>query len=126
MFLCYFQTQFLSSALDSDAQWIIPVTLCVSSYESQKKFLLEAKHGQLDIGNSENVDKDWWIKINVHQAGFYRVKYDENLEAQLRKAILSNCLSASDEFGKRVSLISLYCDCFLYVLLHSVLHCCLH
>lgn len=93
------QTQFLSSALDSDAQWIIPVTLCVSSYESQKKFLLEAKHGQLDIGNSENVDKDWWIKINVHQAGFYRVKYDENLEAQLRKAILSNCLSASDEFG---------------------------
>ncbi|XP_057771207.1 aminopeptidase M1-like isoform X2 [Salvia miltiorrhiza] len=93
------QTHFLSSALDSDAQWIVPVTLCVSSYENQKKFLLEAKNGQLDIGDIENIEENWWIKINVHQAGFYRVKYDDDLEAQLRKAVASNYLSASDEFG---------------------------
>ncbi|KAH6793241.1 aminopeptidase M1 [Perilla frutescens var. hirtella] len=93
------QTHFLSSALVSDAQWIVPVTLCVSSYENQKKILLEAKHGQLDIGDPKDIEENWWIKVNVHQAGFYRVKYDDNLEAQLWKAILSNCLSASDEFG---------------------------
>lgn len=121
MLLCHFQTHFLSSALDSDAQWTVPVTLCVSSYENQKRFLLEAKNGQLDLGDLENVEETWWIKINAHQAGFYRVKYDENLEAQLRKAIANNCLSASDEFGWWDSLISLFMNvsyilsCFLFL-----------
>ncbi|KAI3455597.1 hypothetical protein Pfo_012260 [Paulownia fortunei] len=108
------QTQFLSSALDCDAQWIVPLTLSLCSYNNQKRFLLEAKLGQLDIDNvfcsddvcstrntksdPKNVGENWWIKINVQQAGFYRVKYDENLGAQLQKAIASNCLSAADEF----------------------------
>ncbi|KAG6397974.1 hypothetical protein SASPL_139424 [Salvia splendens] len=68
------QAHFLSSALDSDAEWIVPVTLCVASYENQMKFLLEAKYGQLDIGDLENDEENWWIKTNVHQAGFYRTK----------------------------------------------------
>ncbi|XP_042022611.1 aminopeptidase M1-like [Salvia splendens] len=106
------QTHFLSSALDSDAEWIVPVTLCVSSYENQKKFLLEAKNGQLDIGDQESVEENWWVKTNVHQAGFYRVKYDESLEARLRKAIASNCLSASDEFGVLDDAFALCEACF--------------
>lgn len=76
------------------------MTLCVSSYENQKKFLLEAKNGKLEIGELENGEENWWIKTNVHQAGFYRVKYDENLEARLWKALSSDRLSASDEFGQ--------------------------
>ncbi|KAK4479549.1 hypothetical protein RD792_015066 [Penstemon davidsonii] len=98
------QIQFFSSALNSDAQWIVPLTLSLGSYSDQKKFLLESKIGQLNIGdifggNEKIVAENWWIKINTNQAGFYRVKYDDNLAARLRKAIASNLLSASDEFG---------------------------
>ncbi|KAG8380091.1 hypothetical protein BUALT_Bualt07G0157600 [Buddleja alternifolia] len=92
------QTQFLCSDLESDAQWIIPLTLSLCSYNKQKKFLLETKLGKLDV-NTKNFVENWWIKININQAGFYRVKYDENLAARLRNAIANNALSAADEFG---------------------------
>ncbi|KAL2493256.1 Aminopeptidase M1 [Abeliophyllum distichum] len=108
------QNQFLSSGLHSDSQWIVPMTLSLGSYNEQKKFLLQAKKEQLDIeefSNSsdisssrhdqhkENFDNNWWIKVNVHQAGFYRVKYDDNLMARLKRATEGNYLSAADEFG---------------------------
>ncbi|PIN22295.1 Puromycin-sensitive aminopeptidase [Handroanthus impetiginosus] len=97
------QTQFLSSSVDYGAQWIVPLTLSLSSYNKQKRFLLEAKLGKMDIEDDfcdpEKVGENWWIKVNVYQSGFYRVKYDNNLAAQLQKAIASNCLSAADEFG---------------------------
>lgn len=41
-----------------------------------------------------------WIKLNVDQTGFYRVKYDEDLAARLRYAIENKYLSATDRFGK--------------------------
>lgn len=40
-----------------------------------------------------------WIKFNVDQTGFYRVKYDDELAARLRYAIEANQLSATDRFG---------------------------
>lgn len=51
------------------------------------------QHNQKDFGNNG------WIKINVHQAGFYRVKYDNNLMVGLKNAIEGNYLSAADEYG---------------------------
>ncbi|KAK6157012.1 hypothetical protein DH2020_011260 [Rehmannia glutinosa] len=97
------QTQFLSDR--GPHEWMVPLTLSVCSYDNQKRFLLEAKRGHLDIHIedifcSEDVRREnWWIKINVDQVGFYRVKYDNDLAAQLQKAIATNCLSAADEFG---------------------------
>ena len=41
-----------------------------------------------------------WIKLNLDQAGFYRVKYDELLAARLRYAVEKQLLSAADRFGK--------------------------
>ncbi|KAL0319413.1 UNVERIFIED_CONTAM: Aminopeptidase M1 [Sesamum angustifolium] len=75
---------------------------------------------QTTNSNEENIGESWWIKINIHQAGFYRVKYDDNLAAQLRKAIASNSLSAADEFGKQYSLITVSLDSF-YIPMLSVL-----
>ncbi|KAL3511647.1 hypothetical protein ACH5RR_024364 [Cinchona calisaya] len=109
------QTHFLSSGLHGDGQWIIPITLSLGSYNRRKNFLLESVTGEMDIsaiyhtlgGSSsmlekespENFEEEFWIKANVHQAGFYRVKYDDDLLTRLGKAIESNCLSAADEFG---------------------------
>ena len=40
-----------------------------------------------------------WVKVNVDQTGFYRVEYDEDLEARLRIAIENKYLSATDRLG---------------------------
>lgn len=79
-----------------------------------KKFLSETKIRRLDESelcqfydgssssrgkNEENFDKNSWVKVNVGQTGFYRVKYDDKLAAQLKKAIKENCLSAADNLG---------------------------
>lgn len=108
------QTQFLSSGSLGNGEWIVPITLCCGSYTSQKKFLLKGKQEKLDVGeliNSSNansslvgtgnqlIDGRVWIKFNVDQTGFYRVKYDDELAARLRHAIEANQLSAMDRFG---------------------------
>ena len=49
--------------------------------------------------NEEKCDEHFWVKVNIEQSGFYRVKYEDKLAARLRKAIESNCLSATDKFG---------------------------
>ncbi|GMQ08224.1 hypothetical protein CsSME_00052052 [Camellia sinensis var. sinensis] len=109
------QSQFLFSGLHSDDCWVVPITLSVGSCNVKKNFLLETKFGKLDISglfyssdgnsssfeekNQEKFNENYWVKLNIGQTGFYRVKYDEKLTAQLRKAIEDNCLSAADKFG---------------------------
>lgn len=111
------QTQFLSSGHLGDGQWIVPITLCCGSYDTRKNFLLRTKAEKLDVteiidssnakgsslgtndqGDNNNPNRAW-IKINVDQTGFYRVKYDDELAARLKYAIRANCLSATDRFG---------------------------
>ncbi|XP_026656624.2 aminopeptidase M1-B-like isoform X2 [Phoenix dactylifera] len=109
-----FQSQFLTDGSSGNGQWIVPLTLCCGSYNTQKKFLLKTKFEELDImdligsangkanllekssqGNSER----FWIKFNIDQTGFYRVKYDDELAAGLRYAIEANKLYATDRIG---------------------------
>ncbi|XP_048495061.1 aminopeptidase M1 isoform X2 [Beta vulgaris subsp. vulgaris] len=87
------QSLFLLSGSPGDSQWIVPITLCCGSYDNRRSYLLKEKSGSLDIKESA------WFKLNVDQTGFYRVKYDEELEARLRHAIESSQLSATDRFG---------------------------
>lgn len=113
------QSQFLSSGSHGDGQWIVPITLCCGSYDARKNFLLRTKSETLNIkeflgcsiakdsfvekGSQGKCDKNnaecTWIKLNVDQTGFYRVKYDDDLAARLRYAIEANYLSATDRFG---------------------------
>lgn len=97
------QSRFLSSGSEGDGQWIVPLTLCCCSYDTRKNFLLQAKSEALDVkkylGCNSLSEKQAWIKVNVEQAGFYRVKYDEDLAKRLGYAIEKKCLSATDRFG---------------------------
>uniref|UniRef100_A0A7N0V668 Alpha-aminoacylpeptide hydrolase n=1 Tax=Kalanchoe fedtschenkoi TaxID=63787 RepID=A0A7N0V668_KALFE len=93
------QTQFLSSGADGHGQWIVPITLCTGSYDSRHSFLLEDKTGSLNIKEVSDDKHHTWVKLNVDQTGFYRVKYDDELAARLRYAIQSKQLSATDRYG---------------------------
>ncbi|XP_075641384.1 aminopeptidase M1-like isoform X2 [Castanea sativa] len=100
--LVFEQSQFLSSGSHGDGQWIVPITLCCGLYDARKNFLLQTKSETLNIKeflSDKSNSASAWIKLNVDQAGFYRVKYDEDLAARLRYAIENNYLSATDRFG---------------------------
>ncbi|KAJ4836841.1 hypothetical protein Tsubulata_018469 [Turnera subulata] len=109
------QSQFLSTGLNGDGKWIVPITLVLGSYNRRKNFLLESKVEKVDISDmfppsyghsssseepsDEKCTEHNWIKVNIEQSGFYRVKYEEKLAALLRGAVEKNLLSASDKFG---------------------------
>ncbi|GFQ02617.1 aminopeptidase m1 [Phtheirospermum japonicum] len=96
------QSQFLLSGSHGEGQWIVPVSLCCGSYEARKSFLLQTKSETLDVKEflgASTISASPWIKVNVDQTGFFRVKYDENLSARLRDAIARKCLSVSDKYG---------------------------
>ncbi|RZC05933.1 Aminopeptidase M1 [Glycine soja] len=72
-------------------------------HDDHKSFLLQTKsetHDVKEFLGSTDKGVNCWIKLNVDQAGFYRVKYDELLAARLRYAVEKQLLSASDRFGK--------------------------
>ncbi|TMX01154.1 hypothetical protein EJD97_025047 [Solanum chilense] len=96
------QTQFLLSGSHGDGQWIVPLTLCCGSYEARKSFLMQEKSEALDVKDllgSSSSKGNPWIKVNVEQTGFYRVKYDDELSARLRYAIERKVLSTNDKYG---------------------------
>lgn len=109
----------MSSGAQGDGQWIVPITLCCGSYNTHHIFLLQTKSEKLDIkkflgccvegGNDESIAACSWIKLNVDQTGFYRVKYDQKLAFGIRSAIEKNYLSATDRFGNLVVLTYFLC-----------------
>jgi puromycin-sensitive aminopeptidase len=67
----------------------VPITLCCGSYDARKNFLLQTRSETLEIKeflSDRSGAASAWIKINVDQTGFYRVKYDEDLSGRLRYA----------------------------------------
>ncbi|KAK4277320.1 hypothetical protein QN277_015335 [Acacia crassicarpa] len=99
------QSQFLSSGAHGEGHWIVPITLCLGSYDVCKNFLLQEKTETRDVNElfgsqiPQEIGPSSWIKLNVDQTGFYRVKYDEGLAARLRYAVEKQLLSATDRFG---------------------------
>ncbi|KAK3121643.1 hypothetical protein QOZ80_8BG0657850 [Eleusine coracana subsp. coracana] len=100
------QAQFLSDGSSGPGMWIVPITICCGSYDVQKKFLLKDKTDKMHIKEftaSQSADGEkgpnFWIKLNIDQTGFYRVKYDDELAAGLENAIKSQKLSLMDKIG---------------------------
>lgn len=92
------QSRFLFTGAHGEGQWVVPLTLCGGSYDARKSFLLETKSKTLDVKDLLGASHQW-IKVNVDQTGFYRVKYDEELSARLRNAIERKYLSTCDRSG---------------------------
>ncbi|CAM8910123.1 unnamed protein product [Rhodiola kirilowii] len=115
------QSQFLSAGHREDEEWSIPITFCCGSYNTCYDLLLDSRSKSLDIkdfagcdcgkviigknlghiksDNRDGIDTCPWIKVNVGQTGFYRVKYHETLVARLKYAAEKMYLSAPDRFG---------------------------
>lgn len=110
------------SGSHGEGQWVVPLTLCGGSYDARKSFLLETKSKTLDVkellGASVSSGHQW-IKVNVDQTGFYRVKYDEDLSARLRNAIERKYLSTCDRSGNSTCTSSLSLSVCLSVSLSS-------
>ncbi|KAG6391170.1 hypothetical protein SASPL_148922 [Salvia splendens] len=108
------QSRFLFTGSHGDGQWVVPITLCSGSYDARKSFLLETKSKTLDVKDLLGVSVPsghHWIKVNVEQTGFYRVKYDEGLSAGLRNAIERKYLSTCDRSGILDDYYSLSMSC---------------
>ncbi|KAJ7560287.1 hypothetical protein O6H91_04G121900 [Diphasiastrum complanatum] len=117
------QTQYLTSGLPGPGEWVIPLTLCRTTYTRITSALMRAKSHQvmkpgldklfevesgetgghaINALKAEDISQEHrndWLKLNVGQTGFYRVQYDEELAASLRSAILAGALEATDRLG---------------------------
>ncbi|KAM0866611.1 hypothetical protein ACQ4PT_042522 [Festuca glaucescens] len=98
------QAQFLSDGSSGPCMWIVPMTSCCGSYDVNKMFLLKDKTDKIhikDFAASQIADRDqnFWIKLNIDQTGFYRVKYDDELAAGLENAVKAKKLSLMDMIG---------------------------
>ncbi|MCL7035918.1 hypothetical protein MKW94_017307, partial [Papaver nudicaule] len=85
---------------------VISIQLKDNKLEFDQNFLLRTKSESLNVvelleSSDVTGNHNQWIKLNVDQAGFYRVKYDDDLQlqARLRYAIEASSLSATNRFG---------------------------
>ncbi|KAL6846320.1 hypothetical protein ACP4OV_023768 [Aristida adscensionis] len=99
------QTQFLLDGSNGTGMWIVPISAGCGSSDTQKKILLKGKSDKLDIGDiasrcgSREKGGNFWIKLNINQTGFYRVKYDDELATALQNALQAKKLSLMDKIG---------------------------
>lgn len=115
------QSQFLSSGVAGKGEWVVPVTVAVGSYDVQSSYLVRGKVSTVQLPGarpdaSSVTDGDDvtavnegtnWVKLNVGQAGFYRVQYDDELAKRLRSAIANSSIEATDRFGTRTCVDSI-------------------
>uniref|UniRef100_A0A0E0M0C9 Aminopeptidase n=1 Tax=Oryza punctata TaxID=4537 RepID=A0A0E0M0C9_ORYPU len=100
------QDQFLLDGSSDSGMWIVPITLGCNSHDMQKRFLLKHKCSNIKGIDSQYDDRDrpnggnFWIKLNIDETGFYRVKYDDELTAALRNALQMKKLSLMDKIGR--------------------------
>jgi tricorn protease interacting factor F2/3 len=81
------QTKFLSDGTTENEIWPVPLT--IKRVNSSESILLESKN--------IDVKSDGFIKLNVDQTGFYRVKYDDSLFENIIRN--KDKLSEKDKWG---------------------------
>mmetsp|Transcript_16953 Transcript_16953/g.53826 ORF Transcript_16953/g.53826 Transcript_16953/m.53826 type:complete len:469 (-) Transcript_16953:667-2073(-) len=91
------QARYLSSGEAGPGQWVVPVRLLAGPEGHVASALMRGKHTEVALPAGAK-DGDF-IKVNVGQTGFYRVRYSEELGDRLPDAVLSGALPPVDRLG---------------------------
>ncbi|XP_045084340.1 aminopeptidase M1-C-like isoform X3 [Aegilops tauschii subsp. strangulata] len=91
------QAQFVLDGSSRAGLWDVPITLRCSS--STNKFILKHKHDNFDVCGERERGGNIWIKLNVNETGFYRVKYDKEIKTRLQNALEANEFSSMEKIG---------------------------
>lgn len=94
------QHRFLLDGHEEEGRWIIPLSV----QTSKERFALL----MMEKNSSMIAPTDDWVKLNVGQKGFYRVKYSDEQLAALKKAIDGRVLGNIDRWGVQHDLFALY------------------
>ncbi|XVF27003.1 hypothetical protein REPUB_Repub14bG0069300 [Reevesia pubescens] len=74
----FLQSQFSSSGLHGEGQWIVPITLALGSHDKRSNFLLESRFERVNLSelfpssdgkNQDEYSETSWVKVNVEQSG---------------------------------------------------------
>ncbi|XP_037472258.1 aminopeptidase M1-C-like, partial [Triticum dicoccoides] len=117
------QAQFDLDGSSRSSLWDVPITLRCSS--STKKFILKHKHDKVDFYCKRQKDGNIWIKLNINETGFYRVKYDKEITATLPYALEASEFSSMEKIGilDNALVLSMSYEHRLASLLHIVYAC---
>ncbi|VVB76765.1 Tricorn protease-interacting factor F2 [uncultured archaeon] len=97
------QNRFCISAEDkASSDWHIPVHY-ITDRKSEGKFLMA---GSTHSINSADVAEAEWVKLNIGQKGFYRIRYESEMLDKLGEAIRDGRLSSIDAWGIEGDLFS--------------------
>ncbi|XBJ13104.1 hypothetical protein VPH35_017509 [Triticum aestivum] len=117
------QAKFELDGSSRSSLWDVPITLrCTSSTE---KFILKHKHDKLDLCCKRQKDRNIWIKLNINETGFYRVKYDKEITTALSYALEASEFSSMEKIGilDNALVLSMSYEHTLASLLHIVYAC---
>ncbi|VAH23761.1 unnamed protein product [Triticum turgidum subsp. durum] len=117
------QAQFDLDGSSRSSLWDVPITLRCSS--STEKFILKHKHDKVDFYCKRQKDGNIWIKLNINETGFYRVKYDKEITATLPYALEASEFSSMEKIGilDNALVLSMSYEHRLASLLHIVYAC---
>ncbi|MCZ6867497.1 MAG: M1 family metallopeptidase [Chloroflexi bacterium] len=98
------QRRFLYDLLLGDGEteatkWQIPVSISSADSSIKKSVLMEGQRTQVSLDGPPTSSTDGWIKVNAGQTGFYRVNYSASEWDNLRTAVDSLHLPATDRLG---------------------------
>eukprot|EP01094_Clydonella_sp_ATCC50884_P018431 TRINITY_DN3410_c0_g1_i1.p1 TRINITY_DN3410_c0_g1~~TRINITY_DN3410_c0_g1_i1.p1 ORF type:complete len:545 (+),score=171.06 TRINITY_DN3410_c0_g1_i1:258-1892(+) len=104
------QRRFLASKESTgDELWRVPLSL-LSASGKQMRVTMKGRSETIDISSMVEgaaAGQDW-VKLNVNQTGFYRVRYDASMLESLVTALKAGALtSATDRFGVQSDVFAL-------------------
>eukprot|EP01091_Cochliopodium_minus_P015153 TRINITY_DN5304_c0_g2_i1.p1 TRINITY_DN5304_c0_g2~~TRINITY_DN5304_c0_g2_i1.p1 ORF type:complete len:728 (+),score=197.13 TRINITY_DN5304_c0_g2_i1:186-2186(+) len=118
------QERFFSNGVDTDRDsiWKIPVNIATKAEIPRiKKFLFTEKKETIKLSKDVCADPHNWININPDKFGFYRVKYDSNLQKRFLAPIKNSVFSPIDRLSIQQDLFSMcragFSKCSDYLLL---------
>lgn len=72
-----------------DYRWSVPITYILDTFGTEEARSVILIHSAEEVGVTVAADVKW-IKLNVHQVGYYRVNYEESIWNQIIQDLITN------------------------------------